>query len=236
MLATAGGSLTFVALVVLTEWLEHQEWPAFAMLGSAGFIHGLALLVYLLLPKIRKRAQWPSSLSMKIWTFARGFASIFALACTVLATFFGCPAGDTMALSSTNVFASAVAGCLVAQWYTPYPFFCGFGFPYQEPTPKMGALTVLWLLGLPRMVALRRGLWQTEGRGASCHWLWGSVGFEARAAQVVIGMELFLMTWVAFHAGIPRLVLVNLAPSVFTRKSLPTCILSGSGNPNSSTP
>ena len=35
LLATAGGSLTFVVVVVAIEWLERQEWPALAMLGLA---------------------------------------------------------------------------------------------------------------------------------------------------------------------------------------------------------
>ena len=107
MLASALASLTFVALVILSEWLERQEWPAFGMLGLGNVVVAVGLFL-----KLRRQSQvnWPSSSNQKVWLFARGFSSVFALGCTVLATFFGCPAGDALAISSTNVFASAVAG------------------------------------------------------------------------------------------------------------------------------
>ena len=67
-----------------------------------------------LLALVRQRKiQWPTKPNQRIWLFARGVSSVFALAFAVLATFFDCPAGDTMAISSTNVFASAVLGCFL---------------------------------------------------------------------------------------------------------------------------
>ena len=107
LLASAGASLTFVALVIFSEWLERQEWPAFGMLGIACWAVTGTLLIQL---RYQRQVNWPSSSNQKVWLFARGFASVFSLGCQVLATFFGCPAGDAMAISSTNVFASAVAG------------------------------------------------------------------------------------------------------------------------------
>eukprot|EP00439_Symbiodinium_sp_Y106_P069005 s551_g11.t2 len=103
------GSLTFVVVVVAIEWLERQEWPALAMLGLANSVVTIGLLALVRQRKI----QWPTKPNQRIWLFARGVSSVFALAFAVLATFFDCPAGDTMAISSTNVFASAVLGCLL---------------------------------------------------------------------------------------------------------------------------
>ncbi|CAE7789935.1 YPL264C [Symbiodinium sp. CCMP2592] len=109
LLATAGGSLTFVVVVVAIEWLERQEWPALAMLGLANSVVTIGLLALVRQRKI----QWPTKNNQRIWLFARGVSSVVGLVCAVLATFFDCPAGDTMAISSTNVFASAVLGCLL---------------------------------------------------------------------------------------------------------------------------
>ncbi|CAE7358220.1 YPL264C [Symbiodinium sp. CCMP2592] len=110
MLAQAASSLTFAGVVVVSDWLEHQGWPAFAMLGVACVIMTLGLLVQLC---SQSQVQWPTSSSQKVWLFARGFSSVFSLGGFVVATVFGCPAGDALVMGSTNVLASAVAGCLL---------------------------------------------------------------------------------------------------------------------------
>ena len=139
LLATAASSVSFAALVLLSDWLEHHDWPALGMLGL-----GSMLFTSLLLILIRRQASTlplnssltsssstlatlttSSSSSSTLTTFTsssssffallflRGFFSVFATGGTVLATFFGCPAGDALAIASGNVFASAVAGAVL---------------------------------------------------------------------------------------------------------------------------
>lgn len=137
LLATAASSVSFAALVLLSDWLEHHDWPALGMLGL-----GSMLFTSLLLILIRRQAStlplnssltsssstlatlttssssstlttFTSSSSFFALLFLRGFFSVFATGGTVLATFFGCPAGDALAIASGNVFASAVAGAVL---------------------------------------------------------------------------------------------------------------------------
>ena len=152
MLASAAASLTFVALVIFSEWLERQEWPAFGMLGIACWVVTCTLLIQL---RYQSHVSWPSNENnQKVWLFARGFASVFSLGCQVLATFFGCPAGDAMAISSTNVFASAVAGSFLfgerfGRWKVASLFATLVGAVLVSKPARLGSA-----LGVPFMLVV----------------------------------------------------------------------------------